>query len=127
MNFINELTKKNNIEITEYINPYNIEHIKAYATLNKKDTKLLCRIAWEDAVNNGKTGIDDWVKTTFDTKFDELKSNTSNYITRKEAERLCRIVWWDARVNFDIYETIQKWLDKEFLTIIKRIKKKIKE
>jgi len=35
MNFINILTRKNTIEITEYIDPYNMEHIKACAVLNK--------------------------------------------------------------------------------------------
>ena len=93
--------------------------------ISKSDTKLLCRVAWEDAINNKKMAIDDWIGTTFNTRFNELKSHTSTYITKKGAKRLCRIAWWHARVNLDVYKKIEAWFNGDFLTIIKKeIRKK---
>jgi hypothetical protein len=95
--------------------------------ISKNNAEVLCRTAWQDATNNKETNIDDWIKTTFVTKFNEVKKYPSvyAYITREDAELLCRVAWWDVRVNSDVYPRVQEWLNRDFLARINAIKKNI--
>lgn len=78
--------------------------------ISKNDVEVLCRLAWKGATNT-KMAIDTWIKRT---EFNKYLSNQAEGITIKAAKQLCRAAWWDARVNHDVYPSIQDWFDKHF-------------